>query len=358
MDVILFYKYVEGGDGGGGGSVEEARNFQEATCRELGLCGRVLVSAQGINGTLAGAPADIAKYKAAVEERMGAVQWKESKCDIGEEPFPDLFIKIVKELVSSDGMKYDVVGGGGGKHLTPEEFHAAVSTRDSEVVILDVRNRFEYAVGHFKDAVHPNMRNFSQFKDYIDKEADGLLKGKDVLMYCTGGIRCESASAYLKSKGTAKAVYQLSGGIHKYAEAVPPEESLFEGKNFVFDRRMVMDTGTAPVGRCSECGKIFDELSSGVVCTVCVCLVLVCPDCREHGVKIAGSELRRHEWYCEEHTNLRASYFFFLDHFPPDELRRQVAALEAILDGLPTVKNDVRQRRRTVERQLRKQRWY
>ena len=118
-------------------------------------------------------------------------------------------------------------------------------------------------------AQDPNMRNFTQFKHYIDKQHEDL-QGKKILMYCTGGIRCETASAYLKNKmascedGSQTEIYQLKGGIHRYCEEYP--DGFFKGKNFVFDRRMTMDTKTKTVGRCSECNKPCDEFHSGVVC--------------------------------------------------------------------------------------------
>ena len=116
----------------------------------------------------------------------------------------------------------------------------------------------------------PNMRNFTQFKHYI-KERKSELQGKKILMYCTGGIRCETASSFLNdvvndgSSGDLDAeIYQLQGGIHRYCEEYP--NGFFKGKNFVFDRRMTMDTKTNAVGKCSECNKPCDEFHSGIVC--------------------------------------------------------------------------------------------
>merc|ERR1712216_647752 len=151
-------------------------------------------------------------------------------------------------IVPSGGMPYsvDTLTGEliGGVHLTPDEFHQriALANPDDDMVMLDVRNRTEYSVGHFVDAagraaLQPNMRNFKSFRTFVDEHGEELFKGKRVMMYCTGGIRCETASAYLQSTGIAKEVYQLHGGIHWYAEQMG-SDGFFKGKNFVFDRRV------------------------------------------------------------------------------------------------------------------------
>jgi predicted sulfurtransferase len=362
--IILFYKYFpppqEGNDAVDNERWESLIDFQEQICKDCNLCGRVLVSYQGLNGTLSGRESDVEKYTAAVEgwthkgsSYFESVDWKHSTAALGKEPFPDLQVRKVKELVASGNMPYDIERDGG-KHLSPEEFHAVLEEAPEDLVVLDVRNRFEYAIGHFVDksgrtAKDPNMRNFTQFKHYIDAVGPQMLDGKRVLMYCTGGIRCETASAYVRSKGLAKDVCQLSGGIHRYCEKYG-DKGYFKGKNFVFDRRIAMsppasevaDAGDGSaqssdkvVGQCSECGKVFDELRGGVVCTACVCLVLVCSECTARGVPLyegAGEELpRRREWYCKEHAYLRGEYFTFLDAFGVSELERQRERLGSTL---------------------------
>jgi predicted sulfurtransferase len=270
------------------------------------------------------------------------IHWKSSLSQCGH-PFPDLNVKRVKEIVSSGGrLAVDVSAGG--KHLAPKEFHKVLSEAQSgdDLVILDVRNRWEYEVGHFTDAagrraIHPNMRNYSQFTSYID-DNEQLFEDKTVLMYCTGGIRCETASAYLVSKGICKSVNQLAGGIHTYCEefssspaaavdipassedvkgsqdsdpssasdaaSSPSHENscadvvykgnssdcrkvsmgkhFYHGQNVVFDRRSQLQGGSGVItGKCSECEGPFDELRPECLCTVCVCPVLVCTRCRQ-----------------------------------------------------------------------------
>ena len=255
---------------------------------------------------------------------------------------------------------------------------------DDDLIMLDVRNSFEYAIGHFEDskerkAMDPNMRNFTQFKHYI-KENKSVLKGKKILMYCTGGIRCETASVYLNdnvnnddnsnnnndqssnnNKQTTKSsdIYQLQGGIHRYCEEYP--DGYFKGKNFVFDRRMTMDTNTKAVSTCSECGIECDVFHSGIVCTVCVCLVLVCKTCQTNGRPSLDNNNnnhddlttqkhtppRRYEWYCKEHTYLSGNYFTFINIYNINELKRQRHELLNILNKI--IQNDTANKSRHKE---------
>ena len=446
LSVVLFYRYCAVGADG----VTALHAWQSAFCAKLGLLGRVLVSAQGVNGTLSGSAAAIAEFERAMEAYtlpdaaadaaplFAGIDWKESLCGLDDAPFPDLNVKQVAELVSSGGAMPGIdMARHGGTHLSPAQFHAmlvdgvsgatgeadeASERGDSgDVVLLDVRNRWEVALGRFEDgaghaARHPNMRNFPQFAEYVQRTRHELA-GKRVLMYCTGGIRCESASAYLAAAvPEAAGVFQLSGGIHRYCEefGADADTCLFKGKNFVFDRRVAVapaeaaacaqpaETGPAAatptagaggaadtaaaavvVGQCSECGAPHDEFVGGAVCTVCVCLVLVCERCRKRGVPLALAQrgvetagaaeaamtadatepptaarqlqqLRRREWFCEEHEQLRGAFFTFLDAFPVLELRRQLAILQALQAALGDADgaSDPRQRRRTLQKQV------
>jgi len=378
--VTLFYKYTTGSL-----LVDELLPWLQALCVELCLLGRALVAPQGVNGTLSGSSEDIAAFKLALEawepeleltasdlgvrtptpgngsnqcRPLHGIAWKDSVCERGEEPFPDLLVRKVSELVASGGMPYDLKDSG--VHLSPAQFHQLLSEAkdDDNLILLDVRNRFEYAVGRFKDgtgreAIHPCMRNFTAFRDFIDREGERHFRGKRVAMYCTGGIRCETASAYLQSKGLAEEVYQLSGGIHKYLEHVgSSNDGLFHGLNFVFDRRITVPSGhSTSVGVCSECGVDFDHFVPNVVCTVCVCLVLVCPECRS-GVVDDKYSIPREEWYCEEHAPLRGTFFHFLDRFTAADLQRQLTRLEELHTQVVASSGDYRQRALTLARQI------
>ena len=138
----------------------------------------------------------------------------------------------------------------GGQHLTPAQVHALMTDKPDNLVILDARNDYEWQIGKFKDAVTPPIKNFREFLDYIDQNIEQF-KDKEVLMYCTGGIRCERATSYLNSKNVASKVYQIDGGIHRYVEQYP--DGYFRGKNYVFDHRVSLKVNDDILGSCSLC---------------------------------------------------------------------------------------------------------
>jgi len=347
--IVLFYKYVNIAD------VAALCAEQRSLATSLGLLGRVLIAAEGVNGTLSGAPAAIDGYIAAMSALalFGGVDWKTSAAGTGVGvgsgvgvgvgvgelepqlepqpephqllPFPDMVVKEVRQIVSLGGAAVDLSDGG--QHLSPAEFHEALSAAgggggggEREVVLLDVRNTFEHAIGQFEGSISPEMREFSAFPTFVDRHAEEW-KGKQVLMYCTGGIRCEKASAYVRSKGI-DSVGQLSGGIHRYLEAYP-DGGHFRGKNFVFDQRVaVASTDATVVGRCVACAEPYDELSGGRVCTVCRDLVLVCAACQ------GDAALR--EFHCAAHSEWAWCYFSFLEAFSDAELQQQAEGLQRL----------------------------
>ncbi|CAE8585777.1 unnamed protein product [Polarella glacialis] len=327
--VVLFYRYENLGS-------ERAATLaaeQHRLGQELGLVGRVLVAPEGINGTVQGSAAAVKAYEAAVEAALtGAVDWKSSSAS-SEALFPDLAVKEVAELVGfglQEATPLDV-STEGGIHLPPSEFHSRLlETPPDELRIIDVRNTFEYEVGHFDGAVDPGMTHTAQWPRFVNNNLEDL-KGRTVMLYCTGGIRCEKASAYLRRRlkevdaEAATPVFQLEGGIHRYLEAFPSGGS-FKGANFVFDKRQKMRSADGTVvGRCSECACPWDTHHGGRVCCVCRALVLVCDSCdsaSEHG-----------EYYCAEHVGLRGFYFHFVDRFGGPELEKQASALQASLDA-------------------------
>jgi predicted sulfurtransferase len=208
--------------------------------------------------------------------------------------FGDLKVVAVKEIVSLGIPPEKLTASSGGVHLTPREFHEKVLRRDkSNTVVIDCRNGYESKVGFFEDAIKPETRCFSEWPEAVDMLVDELqLKDKTVFMYCTGGIRCERGSAYLRSKGVEN-VFQLSGGIHRYLEQIDVSESLFKGKNFVFDERRMMgppptDTtnttvtdaaSTAVVGKCLACSAAWEHYSESNRCSKCRTLLLLCHGC-------------------------------------------------------------------------------
>jgi UPF0176 protein len=240
--IILFYNYRSTPDGTPVPPMDIPAFCQahKELCTSLHLTGRVLIANEGINGTLATTNrAQLDQYTNYLLKHplftLVEADFKRSTSTF--EPFPDLFIKPVKEIISTGGLIPVPLPGQGGTHLTPHEFHAKLTdtTTAKETVVLDIRNHTEYMVGHFKNAIDPNCRTFAEFPRYLTQKA-AELKDKTVLMYCTGGVRCEKASYHLKQLGVEE-VYQLKGGVHKYLEAFP-QGGEWNGKNFVFDKRV------------------------------------------------------------------------------------------------------------------------
>jgi predicted sulfurtransferase len=360
--------------------------FQKELCHSLHLKGRVLLAAEGVNGTLSACSPEILQQyinsmkKFELVEVCGVpegdalpefysneylfdgIDWKESlaKSDDVLEPFPDLKISIVAEIISSGGsVSVEDVVKYGGKHLSPKEFHQTLAENEN-VVLVDVRNTFEHDIGHFvhptslQAAMNPEMVTFSHFdSNFCAKHADDL-HDKKVLMYCTGGIRCEKASAMLRLRGV-RDVSQLQGGIHRYLEEFG-DQGFFKGRNFVFDQRVAMKPSECKpllemnnsirdtiVGKCVECEIPFDELSGSRVCTVCRDLVLICECCQS----------KLPEYHCRRHSGWKSAYFTFLERFDWAELERHREQLSELRETYltPVPNKNVR---RTLARQMEK----
>ena len=240
--VILFYKYVP---------LADPENFaaaQRAQCSALGLKGRLLIAAEGLNGTLAGARAAIEQYLAELraDERFADLEVKVSAGDAGT--FPKLVVKVRSEIVT--------LGAGPlppdrDNHLSPAEWKRALE-EDPDVVVLDVRNRYESEAGKFANAVACDIEHFRELPGYLEQLA--AYKERKVLLYCTGGIRCEKASALFRREGFTQ-VFQLHGGIASYQEQFGNAHWL--GECFVFDQRMTVrvEEELVPIGRCAHAGR-------------------------------------------------------------------------------------------------------
>ncbi|CAN9493203.1 unnamed protein product [Ophioblennius macclurei] len=261
--------------------------WQKALCEKLHLSGKIRVATEGINGTVGGTNVATDVYIEAMRShplfRMEKDDFKRS--DGGAECFPDLKVGVYKEIVPM-GVDPDVLSyQQAGLHLEPEEFHREVEALLAEgvarddTILLDCRNFYESKIGQFTQCLAPDIRKFSYFPDYVDQNLE-LFRDKKVLMYCTGGIRCERGSAYLRSKDVCKEVYQLKGGIHKYLERFP--EGFYRGKLFVFDERYAISSNTDVIADCSYCGSPWDRYQ---LCSTrsCCQLVLSCPSCRRVG---------------------------------------------------------------------------
>lgn len=207
-----------------------------AECLRLDLKGTLLLADEGINGTVSGARESIdvlLSYLKANPSFTGLVH-KESFYD--EQPFYRMKVKLKKEIVTMGVSNIDpnhVVG----TYVKPKDWNALIS--DPDVLVVDTRNYYEYAIGSFERAIDPQTETFREFPDYVKTHLSPQ-KHKKVAMFCTGGIRCEKSTAYLKEQGFDE-VYHLEGGILKYLEEVPEEDSLWHGECFVFDNRVAVD---------------------------------------------------------------------------------------------------------------------
>ena len=202
---------------------------------EHGIKGTLLLAREGINGTVAGSQEGIDALHAYIraDERLRGVVTKESSHD--EMPFHRTKVKLKKEIVTMgvEGIDPNHIVG---TYVKPKDWNALISNPD--VVLVDTRNDYEVGIGTFKNAIDPKTATFREFPAYVEEHL-GDAKDKKVAMFCTGGIRCEKSTAYLKEQGFGE-VYHLEGGILKYLEEVPEEESLWEGECFVFDSRVAV----------------------------------------------------------------------------------------------------------------------
>lgn len=267
--ITLFYKYVELND------PQAVCLWQRSLCEKLGLTGRVLVGTEGINGTVGGDERSIRCYVREMKTYapFKNIDFKFSRFD--GEPFPKLIVKVRKEIVTLGIDPSELSHLQGGKHLSPKQAHALLSEKPSDLVVLDTRNQCEVAVGKFVDAIDPKIEHFRDFPKYIEENLEKF-RDKQVLMYCTGGIRCERATAVLKLKNVAKEVYQIKGGIHRYVENYP--NGFFRGKNYVFDNRITMKINEDILGHCYICKKSCDEYTN-CLNALCNLHFICCNDC-------------------------------------------------------------------------------
>ncbi|MGL4574368.1 MAG: rhodanese-related sulfurtransferase [Burkholderiaceae bacterium] len=201
------------------------------------LKGSVLVAQEGINGTVAGMPSDIETFEQALTQdaRFAAVPFKHSHCDTP--PFARMKVHKKPEIVLL-GVN-DVDATDTGINLSPQQWRELIAQDD--VVVIDNRNSFEYRLGRFKGAVDPQVANFRDFPKFIEANLpQWQAQNKKIAMYCTGGIRCEKTSAWMKQMNVQ--VYQLEGGILNYFHTMPDAQQDFEGECFVFDNRIALNT--------------------------------------------------------------------------------------------------------------------
>jgi UPF0176 protein len=228
--VAAFYHFTDLPD------CEDMRSRLEAFCDRHKLKGTILLAREGINATIAGCRADVdalLDYLHA-DSRFRALEHQESYCD--RVPFQRLKARVKQEIVKL-GITEVAPNQKVGTYVEAKDWNALIA--DPKVMVLDTRNRYEVELGTFHNAINPNLDIFSEFPQYIRANLN-LDRHQKIAMFCTGGIRCEKASAYMLSQGFRE-VYHLKGGILKYLEEVEPEQSLWEGECYVFDDRNSVD---------------------------------------------------------------------------------------------------------------------
>ena len=244
-----------------------------ALCQAQGVRGTLILAQEGINGTVAGSRDGIAAVLAHVRAWPGfeALEWKESAAEAM--PFGRVKVRLKPEIVTMGQPQVDPVARVG-RHVAPADWNAVIS--DPGTVVIDTRNDYEIAIGSFRGAIDPGTRSFREFPGWWAANADRFA-GKRVAMFCTGGIRCEKSTSFLVGQGVPQVVH-LQGGILKYLEDVPREDSLWDGACFVFDRRVSLTHGLEPGGHvlCHACRRPLapedtarPEYEEGVRCHLC-----------------------------------------------------------------------------------------
>lgn len=273
-NILLYYCYTSIDD------TEQFRYDHHLFCLEHGIKGRIIIASEGINGTVSGTKEACEKYmeRFKSDPRFASIEFKIEEHN--KHAFTKLHVRVKSEIVYS-GLNHINPAKKTGKYVEPNEFKELKNSED--VVILDVRSNYEHSVGKFKNAITLDIENFRDFPDKV-KELENL-KDKKIITYCTGGIKCEKASAYLLEKGF-KDVYQLHGGIIKYGLEAGGED--FEGKCYVFDNRVVVDVNKVNpkvISTCHICGTECDRM---VNCANQICNLHI-PICERCGWEMEGA---------------------------------------------------------------------
>ena len=232
IEVAAFYKFAHLPD------FVSLRDTLQKLCDVNAVRGILLVAREGINGTLAGTPAAMARVLGGIRATPGLqnLEHKSSYCD--QIPFLRMKVRLKKEIVTIGDLSVDPTARVG-TYVEPAHWNALIA--DPDVMLIDTRNDFEVRIGTFKGAINPHTISFSDFPGYVEANINPR-QNKKVAMFCTGGIRCEKASSYMLDQGFEE-VFHLKGGILKYLETVPEAESQWEGSCFVFDQRVSVTHG-------------------------------------------------------------------------------------------------------------------
>jgi UPF0176 protein len=301
FQILLYYKYVDIAD------PKLVMEQQKELCQLLELKGRIIVAAEGINGTLEGTIENTEKYihHMQADQRFADIKFKRSP-GTGS-AFPKLSVKVRSEIVSTHLAERDIDPKvTTGKYLTAEELHEWFEA-GVEFYIVDMRNDYEHASGHFINSVLPGLKNFRDLSVILPELEH--LKGKKIVTVCTGGVRCEKASGFLVANGFAD-VYQLKDGIVTYMEKYPNQH--FLGKLYVFDGRILMGFNTnSPehivVGKCAMCGNTAENYTNCAY-DPCHSHFICCEACmlKHHGQVFCSNECAQNQAQLTDKTQIYA----------------------------------------------------
>ena len=269
--VAALYKFVTLDDCAG------LRARLTSLCRELGVKGTLLLAREGINGTIAGSYEAIESVLATLRALPGCADLEAKFAAAPAMPFHRMKVRLKREIVTMGQPDIDPLGDVG-HYLEADDWNALIS--DPGTIVIDTRNDYEVAIGTFAGAIDPRTKSFRDFPAWFRARREQLLgegPPPKIAMFCTGGIRCEKSTAFLKAEGIDE-VYHLRGGILKYLETVPPEQSLWQGECFVFDQRVSVAHGLAPGSHalCHACRRPVNaadqaspQYEEGVSCPAC-----------------------------------------------------------------------------------------
>ncbi|WP_284125928.1 oxygen-dependent tRNA uridine(34) hydroxylase TrhO [Parerythrobacter aestuarii] len=245
-----------------------------AACEEAGIKGTLLLAREGINGTIAGSHNGIGAVLAHIRKLPGCANLDVKFSGADEPPFHRMKVRLKREIVTMGEPDIDPTLGVG-HYVDPHDWNALIS--DPDTIVIDTRNDYEVAAGTFRGALDPSTKSFREFPEWF-RAHRAELEGKKIAMFCTGGIRCEKSTSFLRSEGIDE-VYHLKGGILKYLEDVPENETLWDGECFVFDERVTvthgLEQGTHVL--CRACrrpvspeGQQSPAYEEGISCPACV----------------------------------------------------------------------------------------
>jgi UPF0176 protein len=258
--VTTFYRFI---------AVDDLLQKQEdwlAVCQAQRVKGTILLATEGVNATIAGQTEAVEAVVTKIQQDLGIEQLTRRDAGVETIPFQRLKVKIKPEIVTL-GLPALNPTDPVGTYVDPQQWNQLI--QDPHVTVIDTRNEYEVAIGTFQGAINPHTQHFRAFPAYVQQQLDPQ-KTPKVAMFCTGGIRCEKATAYLRQQGFTE-VYHLKGGILHYLETISPENSLWQGECFVFDERVAVQNGLV-VGShvlCPGCGHPLAQA------------VEVCPHCAE-----------------------------------------------------------------------------